>query len=155
MQRRAKVLTVSTGAARGEREDLSGAALEDLLVSHDFDVIERRIVPDGREPVTEALLAMVSEFAGLVVTTGGTGFSPDDLTPEATLAVVEREAPGLAEAMRAVDHRGALSRGRAGTAGTALVLNLPGSPGGATECLAAVVDLLPHALELLEGGRPH
>jgi molybdopterin biosynthesis enzyme MoaB len=90
-----------------------------------------------------------------VVTTGGTGFSPTDLTPEATLAVIERQAPGLAEAMRAVSPLGRLSRGLAGTVGQSLVLNVPGSPRGAVESLEAVVDVLPHALDLLSGGTPH
>jgi molybdopterin biosynthesis enzyme MoaB len=91
----------------------------------------------------------------LVVTTGGTGFSPRDLTPEGTQSAIDREAPGMAEAMRLVNPLGRLSRGIAGTCGDALVLNLPGSPGGATECLAAVLDVVPHALQLLAGGHPH
>jgi molybdopterin biosynthesis enzyme MoaB len=98
---------------------------------------------------------MSMAFAGLVITTGGTGFSPTDLTPEATRIVTERTAPGLAEAMRAVSPLGRLSRGAAGTIGQCLVLNVPGSPKGALESLEAVVDVLPHALELLAGGRPH
>jgi molybdopterin biosynthesis enzyme MoaB len=98
---------------------------------------------------------MADGFHGLVVTAGGTGFSPGDLTPEGTLAVLDRMAPGLAEAMRAVDPRGRLSRGVAGSRGTALIVNLPGSPAGAVECLGAIVDVVPHALDLLGGGRPH
>src|SRR6266508_3254614 len=93
--------------------------------------------------------------AGLVVTTGGTGFGPRDLTPEGTRAVLEREAPGLAEAMRLVNPLGRLSRASAGTIGSALVLNTPGSSSGAVECLEAVIDVVPHALDLLAGGRPH
>ena len=94
-------------------------------------------------------------FHGLVVTAGGTGFAPTDLTPEATLSVLEREAPGLAEAARAVSPLGRLTRGVAGTVGDCLVVNLPGSVAGAVECLDAVIDVLPHALDLLGGGRPH
>ncbi|HVC13734.1 MAG TPA: MogA/MoaB family molybdenum cofactor biosynthesis protein [Acidimicrobiales bacterium] len=151
----AKVLTVSESVHAGTREDRSGAALADLLGARGFDVIERRTVPDGIEPVAAALKEMAGDFAGLVVTTGGTGFSPTDLTPEATLEVVDRQAPGLAEAMRAVSPLGRLSRAVSGTSGRCLIVNVPGSPSGATESLAAVLDVVPHALELLAGGRPH
>jgi molybdenum cofactor synthesis domain-containing protein len=106
-------------------------------------------------PVAAALRELSSSFAGLLVTTGGTGFSPTDLTPEATRSVIEREAPGLAEAMRAVSPLGRLSRGVAGAVGQCLVLNVPGSPKGAMESLEAIADVLPHALELLAGGAPH
>jgi molybdenum cofactor synthesis domain-containing protein len=125
------------------------------LTQHGFSVVERRTVADGVTPVATALIELSASFAGLIVTTGGTGFSPTDLTPEATRTVIDREAPGLAEAMRAVSPLGRLSRGVAGTMGRCLVLNVPGSPRGAVESLAAVVDVLPHALELLAGGRPH
>lgn len=151
----AKVLTVSESTARGEREDRSGPAVAGFLEEHHFTVVGRQVVPDGLVPVSGALREMAEGFAGLVVTTGGTGFGPADLTPEGTAQVLEREAPGLAEAMRAVGTLGPLSRGRAGTVGGALVLNVPGSPKGAVECLGAVIGLLPHALELLSGGRPH
>ncbi len=113
------------------------------------------VVPDGMAPVADALVELSTGFAGLVVTTGGTGFSPTDLTPEATRAVIEREAPGLAEAMRSVNPLGRLSRGVAGSIGGCLILNVPGSPKGAVESLEAVADVLGHALELLAGGRPH
>ncbi len=106
-------------------------------------------------PVSAALVELSTGFAGLVVTTGGTGFSPTDVTPEATRAVVEREAPGLAEAMRSVNPLGRLSRGVAGSVGSCLILNVPGSPSGAVESLEAVADVLGHTLELLAGGRPH
>jgi molybdenum cofactor synthesis domain-containing protein len=106
-------------------------------------------------PVSAALGDLSSSFAGLLVTTGGTGFSPTDVTPEATRSIIEREAPGLAEAMRAVSPLGRLSRGVAGAVGQCLVLNVPGSPRGAVESFEAVVDVLPHALELLLGGAPH
>lgn len=152
---RAKVLTVSDGVAEGTREDRSGAALVARLGEAGYELAEQRVVADGEGPVARALEALAEGFEGLVVTTGGTGFGPRDLTPEATRAVLEREAPGLAEAMRRSSPLGPLSRGLAGTRGRCLVLNLPGSPKGAVECLEAVLDLLPHALELLGGGRPH
>jgi molybdopterin adenylyltransferase len=151
----AKVLTVSDGVVAGTREDRSGAALDDRLGAAGFDVVGRAVSSDGVEAVAEALRALAGGFAGLVVTTGGTGFGPRDLTPEGTRSVLDREAPGLAEAMRLVNPLGRLSRATAGTVGRALVLNTPGSSTGAVECLDAVIDVVPHALELLEGGRPH
>jgi len=156
MALRAKVLTVSDGVVEGTREDRSGAALAELLSAHGFEVVDRAVCADGTESVAASLRGLVSSFEGLVVTTGGTGFGPRDLTPEGTLQVLDREAPGLAEAMRSVSPLGRLSRGVAGTIGTCLVLNTPGSPGGAVECIGAVLDVLPHALALLAGGRdPH
>jgi molybdopterin adenylyltransferase len=151
----AKVLTVSESVSRGTREDRSGDELARLLADRGFRVVERRVVADGVAPVAAALVELCSSFAGLVVTTGGTGFSPGDLTPEATRSVIDREAPGMAEAMRGVSPLGRLSRGVAGTIGQSLVLNVPGSPSGATESLQAVVDVLAHALDLLAGGTPH
>jgi molybdopterin adenylyltransferase len=151
----AKVLTVSTSVHDGTREDRSGPGLVERLQAADFEIVDRRVAPDGVDPVAEAIKEMASGFRGLLVTTGGTGFAPTDATPEATLSVLEREAPGLAEAGRHVSHLGALSRGRAGTIGACLVLNVPGSPAGAVETIEAVIDLLPHALELLAGGSPH
>ena len=150
-----KILTVSESVSHGTREDESGEALAASLARHGFSVTERRTVPDGVGPVAGALTELSATFSGLVVTTGGTGFSPTDLTPEATRTVMEREAPGLAEAMRAISPLGRLSRGVAGSVGRCLVLNVPGSPKGAVESLEAVIDVLPHALELLAGGRPH
>ncbi len=151
----AKVLTVSESVSRGTRQDRSGEELAVALASHGYRVIERRVVPDGIGPVATALMELSASFTGLLVTTGGTGFSPTDLTPEASRSVIEREAPGLAEAMRAASPLGRLSRGLAGAVGQCLVLNVPGSPKGAIESLEAVVDILPHALELLAGGAPH
>jgi molybdenum cofactor synthesis domain-containing protein len=151
----AKVLTVSDGVVAGTREDKSGAALEARLAAAGFDVVERRVSSDGTDEVARALVELADGFAGLIVTTGGTGFGPRDLTPEGTKAVLEREAPGLAEAMRLVSPLGRLSRAAAGTRGQALVLNTPGSSTGAVECLDAVLDVVPHALDLLQGGRPH
>jgi molybdenum cofactor synthesis domain-containing protein len=152
---RAKVLTVSDGVVAGTREDRSGDAAVEELTAAGFDVVERRVVADGVESVAGALRELTAGFAGLVATTGGTGFGPRDLTPEGTLSVVERQAPGLAEAMRLTSPLGRLSRQQAGTLGEALVLNLPGSTNGVRECLGAVLDVVPHALDLLAGGRPH
>lgn len=157
---RAKVLTVSDGVAEGVRDDKSGVALVGRLGDAGFEVVEHRVSVDGVEAVADALRELTTGFAGLVVTTGGTGFGPRDLTPEGTRAVVEREAPGLAEAMRRTSDAGGrgfgmLSRGVCDTVGEALVCNLPGSSSGALECLEAVLDAIPHALDLLAGGRPH
>ena len=151
----AKVLTVSESVHGGRREDRSGAVLVERLEAAGFDVIGRSVVPDGVQPVATALVEMCRGFAGLVVTTGGTGFAPTDLTPEATESVLERRASTLATAMQLSDPKGRLSRGTAGTRGGALVINLPGSPTGALECLEAVLDVVPHALELMAGGHPH
>ncbi len=146
---RAKVLTCSDGVVHGTREDTSGAALADALTAAGFDVVERRVTADGARAVADALVAMTEGFAGLVVSTGGTGFAPRDETPEGTRLVIEREAPGLAEAMRLCNPLGRLSRGVAGVRGRAIVLNTPGSPKGCVEQLGAVLDVLPHALRLL------
>lgn len=151
----AKVLTVSDGVVEGSREDRSGVAVEEALVAAGFEVVAREVVADGVESVAGALRRLCDGFAGVVVTTGGTGFGPRDLTPEGTRTVLDREAPGLAEAMRLVNPLGRLSRGVAGNVGSALVLNTPGSPTGAVECLGAVIDVVPHALALLAGERPH
>lgn len=147
----AKVLTVSDGVVAGTREDRSGAALVELLERAGFLVVEHGVVADGIQHVGEAIVEMAHEFRGLLVTTGGTGFGPRDLTPEGTRMVLDREAPGLAEAMRTVNPLGRLSRAVAGTRGTTLVLNVPGSPSGAVECVEAVLDVIPHALRLLAG----
>lgn len=148
---RAKVLTVSDGVAAGERDDRGGAGLVERLTAEGYEVVEHRVVADGRENVGEALVELADGFAGLVVTTGGTGFGPRDLTPEGTRIVLDREAPGLAEAMRLVSPLGRLSRAVAGTRGAALILNTPGSPTGAIETMDAVLDVIPHALRLLAG----
>jgi molybdopterin adenylyltransferase len=151
MALRAKVLTVSDGVVAGTREDRSGAVLVERLEAAGYAVEVREVVADGVHEVAGALRRLCAGFAGLVVTTGGTGFGPRDLTPEGTTAVLDRHAPGLAEAMRLVNPLGRLSRGVAGTVGGSLVLNTPGSPAGAGECLDAVLDVLPHALALLAG----
>ena len=151
----AKVITVSDGVVDGVREDRSGAALAERLAEAGFDVVDRMVTPDGVAEVADALRRATAGFAGLVVTTGGTGFGPRDLTPEGTRRIIEREAPGLAEAMRLANPLGRLSRAVAGTVGQALVLNTPGSTAGSVECLDAVIDVIPHALDLMAGGRPH
>jgi molybdopterin adenylyltransferase len=147
----ARVLTVSDGVAAGTREDRSGPALAGRLSAAGFTVTRRAVVGDGAGPVADALAELCEGFAGLVVTTGGTGFAPRDETPEATKAVLDRDAPGLAEAMRLVSPLGRLSRAAAGIRGRAVILNTPGSTSGAVECLEAVLDVLPHALRLLAG----
>ena len=145
----AKVVTVSDGVMAGTREDKSGEALEKALTEAGFNVVERSAVADGVAAVAGELARVTASFHGLIVTTGGTGFAPRDQTPEGTREVVERDAPGLAEAMRLVSPLGRLSRGIAGIRGKSIILNTPGSPKGAVECLGAVVDVVPHALALL------
>lgn len=151
----AKVLTVSDGVVAGTRDDRSGDALVATLTDAGFTVSDRQVVGDGIESVGLALTALCDGFAGLVVTTGGTGFGPRDLTPEGTLTVIDRHAPGLAEAMRLVSPLGRLSRAVAGARDQALIVNTPGSSTGAVETLTAILDVIPHALDLLAGGRPH
>ncbi len=152
---RARVVVVSDGVADGSREDRGGPALRAALEAVGATVEAVVATPDGVEAVVDALRDQCAGFDGLVITTGGTGFGPRDLTPEGTRRVIEREAPGLAEAMRLVNPLGRLSRGIAGTLGGSLVINVPGSPKGAVECLGAVIDVVPHALSLLQGDRPH
>lgn len=150
------MLTVSDGVVAGQREDLSGARVAEFLEGSGFDVVERRTCADGREMVAATLASMCSNFHGVVVTTGGTGFASRDETPEGTRSVIDREAPGLAEAMRSVNPLGRLSRGVAGVLGESIIVNTPGSPAGAVEQLGAVIDVLVHALALLAGrADPH
>jgi molybdenum cofactor synthesis domain-containing protein len=139
----------------GVREDQSGVAVAERLELAGYEVVERRVVADGVESVATVIAELADGFAGLIVTTGGTGFGPRDLTPEGTLQVLDRVAPGLGEAMRLASPLGRLSRATAGTLATCLVVNLPGSTSGSVECLEAVLDVLPHALALLRGESPH
>jgi molybdopterin adenylyltransferase len=151
----AKVLTVSTSAANDDRDDVSGDTLAELLTTAGYLVVERSVIPDGLDAVAAELMRMSESFSGLILTTGGTGFSPSDQTPEGTELVLERHAPGLAEVMRATNSLGRLSRGSAGTRGDTLIINLPGSPKAVKEHFGAIVDVLEHILDLMTGGHPH
>jgi molybdopterin adenylyltransferase len=148
----AAVLTVSDGVAAGTRADESGGILADRVASIGFAVVERRVVSDDVQEISDALLGL-TEQADLILTTGGTGFSPRDVTPEATSGVIERSAPGLDEAMREVSRRasphGLLTRGASGIAGRTLIINFPGSPKACAECFDAVAGALGHAVALL------
>jgi molybdenum cofactor synthesis domain-containing protein len=154
----AAVLTVSDSSARGGRTDLSGPAVAEILKKKNFSVVASEIVPDHQAAIQQAIIRLVGK-ARLVVTTGGTGIAERDVTPEATRAVCSRLLEGVAERMRSEGAKktplAALSRGVCGARGKSLILNLPGSPRGATESLEAVIDLLPHALELLSGSTKH
>jgi molybdenum cofactor synthesis domain-containing protein len=156
---RASVVTVSDGVTSGTRADDSGDLAADLLEEAGFEVAHRAVVPDELDEIAAALEELASDHVHLIVTTGGTGFGPRDVTPEATRRVIDREAPGLGELMRAEGLRhtsmAALSRAVAGTRGSSLIVNLPGSPKGVRENLAAVLPVIPHALETLAGRTHH
>lgn len=153
----AVVITVSDGVSAGVREDGSGDALEEMLADHGYEVA-RELVADEADQIESAIRSACAQ-ASLVITTGGTGFGLRDVTPEATASVIEREAPGLVQAMIArgleATPMAALTRARAGTVGGSLVVNLPGSPKGAIENLEAIIDVIPHALQLLGGDNRH
>jgi molybdopterin adenylyltransferase len=151
---RIAILTISDRSAKGEREDLSGPALAAEISNANWLVVEKGIVPDDVQKISQALVNWCDQgTADIILTTGGTGFSPRDVTPEATLAVIERMAPGIAEAMRMeslkITPHAMLSRGVAGIRGRTLITNLPGSPKGAVENLRTIMPVLPHAVDLL------
>jgi molybdopterin adenylyltransferase len=156
---RARVITCSDSASNGSREDLSGPAVRELLQANGYDVDRVAVVPDEVDVIGGTILRFVEQGIRLIVTTGGTGLGPRDFTPEATARVCERIVPGFGELMRAESLKktpmAALSRAQACTLSSALVINVPGSVAGATENLAAVMHLLPHALQLLEGNTEH
>lgn len=156
---RARVITCSDAASRGEREDRSGPAVRELLEKNGYEVDAVVVVADTIEFIATAIVDATHDGSRLVVTTGGTGIAERDVTPEATLRVCEKVIPGFGELMRATSlaktPMAALSRAQAATRGAALILNLPGSVSGATENLGAVLHLIPHALELLEGKTSH
>jgi len=150
------ILTVSDKGSRGEREDESGRAIKETLASLDANLVKYDVVPDEREVISGKLIEWVDEEGiDLILTTGGTGLTPRDVTPEATLAVVDRLAPGFVEAMRAeslkVTPTAMLSRAVCGIRGRSLIINLPGSPKAVRECLGVILPALPHAIETLRG----
>ena len=154
----AVVLTISDSRSRGEREDRSGPATLEVLRQHGFHIIYQGIVPDEQPAIEEQLLEF-SDQVHLIVTTGGTGVAPRDVTPEATRAVCTKLIDGIPEKMRAAGSEenplAALSRGVCGVRARTLILNLPGSPAGAVDSLQAVIDILPHAIDLLAGNAEH
>ena len=154
----AAVLTVSDSSSRGEREDLGGPAVVSALEKHKFHVIAREVVPDEQATIQDALLRLAGK-ARFIVTTGGTGVAPRDVTPEATRSVCDRLIEGIAERMRAEGAKStkfaALSRSVCGVRGESVILNLPGKPSGAVESLEGVIDLIPHVLRLIAGDTQH
>lgn len=157
---RAKILVLSDSCVHGRREDLSGPAVREILEAHGWEMVALEIMPDEVEQIKRRLEAWTDGGeCDAIFTTGGTGLGPRDVTPEATRAVIEREIPGLAEVMRAEGvkktRRAALSRGVAGVRSGKLIINLPGSTRGARESLESVIELLPHAVDLIQGRTGH
>jgi molybdenum cofactor synthesis domain-containing protein len=157
---RAKILVLSDASSRGERPDLSGPAVREVLEARGWQVAAIEILPDDLDTIRQRLEALTdADECDTVVTTGGTGVGPRDVTPEAMRAVVEKEIPGLAELMRAEGikktRRAALSRGVVGVRKGKLIVNLPGSPRGARESIESIVDLLPHVVDLIQGRTAH
>lgn len=154
-KRNAAVITVSDKGAAGEREDKSGAVVTGILENAGLDIYSRHIIPDEKDNLVKLLGELCDQGVNLIVTTGGTGLSARDITPEATLAVIDREIPGMAEAMRAesmkVTPHAMISRAVCGLRGTTIIVNLPGSPKGAKECLDVVVPALNHAMDMACG----
>jgi molybdenum cofactor biosynthesis protein B len=153
------VITVSDGVSAGQRKDVSGPALVRLLAGAEFEVSGPEVLPDVAQQISDAIVAAASAGADFVVTTGGTGLGPRDVTPQATSGVIEFEVPGLGETMRragaASTPMAALSRSMAGVRGSTLIVNVPGSMKGATESLEAILPVLPHAIRLLHGNTSH
>ncbi len=151
---RVAILTVSDKGSRGEREDKSGEAIREIVTGMGGEVVEWNVIPDEQDQIAESLRRMATS-ADLVLTTGGTGIAARDVTPEATLSVIEKQVPGITEVMRMksveVTPTAMLSRAVAGTLGSALIVNLPGSPKAVRECLSFIKPAIPHALELLRG----
>lgn len=149
------ILTVSDKGARGEREDRSGPAIREMMEGAGAEIVRAKIVPDEQDEIRAALIQWSDEGLDLILTTGGTGFSPRDWTPEATKAVIERETPGIAEAMRRAGSEktptAMLSRAAAGIRKSTLIVNLPGSERAVRECLEAILPALPHGVEILKG----
>ena len=150
----AAIITLSDKGSRGEREDLGGPLIREMIKKISAEVLHYEIIPDEKELIKEKLIEY-SRSADLIITTGGTGLSPRDVAPDATLEVIEREIPGIAEAMRMaglkITNRAMLSRAVAGIRGKTLIINLPGSPKAVKEGLEAIMDVLPHAIEKIKG----
>ena len=150
------IITASDKGSKGEREDISGKTIKEIMSSRDYKVVEWKILPDEREKISKELINMCDNLClNLVLTTGGTGFSPRDWTPEATLDVIDRQAPGISEAMRyyslQITPKAMLSRGVSGIRGETLIINLPGSPKAVKENLGFILPALKHGLEILKG----
>jgi len=159
-QIRAVVITISDACSLGERKDESGEALVELLIESGAEIVAREILSDDLEPLTQRLISFADQAeVNLIITTGGTGFGPRDNTPEATRKAIERDAPGLAEAMRADSMKhtpmGMISRGVCGIRGNTLIVNLPGSPKAVRESFAVIKPVLPHVVDLLAGKTRH